>query len=478
MNIEYNQIKDIYQRNMFAAADEQADVLALYRELPDLGVKGDYGETLYHLAAHYTDPVAISFLKEAGLRPSADKHGNTAFHALAAAKLDLNSPGLEAKASRIYETAKVLLETGINPKKKNDSGKLAYFEAGQVYMYPMLDALGDAGVKMDTTGAEGKNLLHVICDKLVHRKNIPGAVEAAIKTVRILINKGGIDTEDKDEFGTTPLAYAQRSGIKEVAALLTGDEGDVTTGGMTIHEAVLNRDAAALDAIIKNGAGLNELSDQYRRTPLMLACEYPSEPLVKLLVTGGADVNYRTGAGETAVYYLLTKAIPNFGRGMSQDLNDVIKILRTLIDNGLDVDAAITNEGDTAMNVLCQAGYLADLNTSLAGELTGAGCAVNKPNHYGKTPLMSFAQRGNEPKYGIAELLLDHRADTTHADNNGNTALIYAAANPDQVSAKRLVSLLLDRDPSTIEKVNNAGQTAMDIAIISGNDAVVKRILA
>ncbi|OOQ59417.1 ankyrin repeat domain-containing protein [Mucilaginibacter pedocola] len=478
MNTEYNQIRDAYHRNLFAATGEQADVLALYRALTSVDIRNEQEENLYHLAARFADAPAIAFLKEAGLRADADKYSNTAFHALATSKFDLNAPGLEEKATKIYDTAKALLEAGINPKKKNDSGKLAYMEAGLVYMYPMLDALGDTGLKMDATAEEGKNLLHLICDKLVHRKTIPGAVEAATKTVRVLIEKSGIDTEDKDVFGTTPLTYAQRSGVKEIAAVLSGDESDTATGGMTVHEAVLNRDAAALEALIKNGTDLNELSDQWRRTPLMLACEYPSEPLVKLLVAGGADVNYRTGSGETAVWCLLEKGISDFGRGMSQDLKDMVKILRTLISNGLELDAAITNNGDTALNIICQAGYLADLNNTLAEELIEAGCDVNKPNRAGKTPLMNFAQKGNEAKYAIGELLLDNNADTTYTDNNGNTALMYAAANGDHMSAKKLVGLILDHDESTIEKVNNAGQTAMDIAVQSGNETVVKQILA
>lgn len=130
------------------------------------------------------------------------------------------------------------------------------------------------------------------------------------------------------------------------------------------------------------------------------------------------------------------------------------------------------------LNVICKAGYLADLNTALVEELIDAGADVNKPDQSGRTPLMSFAMRGNEPKYAIAELLLDNDADTTYVDNTGSTALMYAASNPDQMSAKKLVSLILDKDTSTIEKVNNAGQTVMDVAIQNGNEAVVKQILA
>lgn len=477
MTKEFDEIRNAYQRNMFAAAGDKADILSLYKQLPDLGVVSDYEESLYHLAARFTDVEAIRFLKEAGLKPATDKYGNTALHALTTTRFDLNDPKLEEKAEQVYHTAQALMEVGVNPKKKNDSGKLAYFEAGLLYMYPFLQAMGEAGVRMDVTEAGGMNLLHTICDKLGNRKDIPGAVDAATKTVRILVEKGGIDLEDKDVFGTTPLTYAQRSGVKGVAALLSGDESDTITGGMTLHEAVLNCDAEAVQALIQRGADLNEISDQYRRTPLMLACKYASLPLVELLVKGGADVNFRAGNGETAIYYLLTKTITNFGRGMSREIKDILKMLRILLENGLDLDAATDNEGNTALSLLCQAGYLADLNGTLAEELIDAGADVNKPNQLGKTSLMIFAQLGNEMKYNIAELLLDNNADVTYVDQSGNTALIYAAGNSDQMSGKRIVSLILEKDKSILERVNNAGQTAMDVAIQHNNEAVVKQLM-
>ncbi len=477
MTNPFNNIRDAYQRNMFAAPNDKVDILDQLKQLADADITNDYQENLYHLAARFTDTDTIKFLKDAGLKPAADQYGNTPLHALTNTRFDFTDPKLEEKSEAIYQTALALMDAGVNPKKKNDSGKLAYFEAGLLYMYPFLQAMGEAGVRMDVTESGGMNLLHTICEKLGNRKDIPGAIPAVTKTVKILLEKSGIDTEDKDVFGTTPLTYAQRSGVKEVAAIISGDDSDVLTGGMTIHEAVLNRDAIAVETLIKNGVDLNEIADQYRRTPLMLACEYPSEPLVKLLAEGGADVNFRAGSGETAVYYLLTKAISNLGRGMSQNNKDIVTMLQILLNNGLDKDAVIDNEGNTALNLLCQAGYLADLNTTLVEELIDAKADVNQPNQLGKTPLMSFAQKGNEMKYGIAELLLDNNADVTYVDQSGNTALIYAAGNTDQMSGKLIVSLILEKDDSNLDRVNNAGQTAMDVAIQQNNEAVVKQLM-
>lgn len=474
---EFNQIRDAYQKNLFATAGTETDILSLYRALPDTDVTGDAEEDLYHLAARFADADAVNFLQEKGIKPRSDKYGNTALHALTNTRFDFGSANVEQQSAAIYATAQALLNAGVNGKKKNDSGKLAYYEAGLKYMYSFIEAMGDAGVKMDATAEEGKNLLHTICDKLVHRKTLPGAVDAATKTVAALLEKGQIDPEDQDIFNSTPLTYAQRSGVKEIAALLSGEESGSVTVGMSIHEAVLNRDTAAVEALIASGTDLDEFSDQYRRTPLMLACEYPSLPMVELLVKGGADVNYTSGNEETAVLFLITKAVSNFGRGMSRDLKDVIKMLRKLVDGGLNINAPANADRDTALHLVCQAGYLADLNLNLAEEIIESGADVNTTNHDGQTALMAFCAQGDETKFALAELLLDNGADTTYVDKRGNTALIYAAGNGNKMSAKRMVGLLLDQDTSTIEKANNAGQTALDLAVQRDNEAVVKQIL-
>ena len=130
MDNEYNKIKDAYQRNMFAAENDKVDITSLYQQLTDISITSDYEEDLYHSAARFTDEQAIHFLKDAGLKPSVDKYGNTALHSLTQTRFDFTDPQLEEKSVKIYRTALALIDAGINPKKKNDSGKLPYFEAG------------------------------------------------------------------------------------------------------------------------------------------------------------------------------------------------------------------------------------------------------------------------------------------------------------------------------------------------------------
>jgi ankyrin repeat protein len=73
--------------------------------------------------------------------------------------------------------------------------------------------------------------------------------------------------------------------------------------------------------------------------------------------------------------------------------------------------------------------------------------------------------------------LLEGGADTAAADQNGDTALHYAARNDDQNGAKTLCEMLLEFGAAA-DAVNNAGKTALDIAAETNNEPLVKLLLA
>jgi ankyrin repeat protein len=73
--------------------------------------------------------------------------------------------------------------------------------------------------------------------------------------------------------------------------------------------------------------------------------------------------------------------------------------------------------------------------------------------------------------------LLEQGAEVAAADQNGDTALHYAARNGDKNGAKILCDMLLEFGALT-GAVNNAGQTALDIAAAADNEPLVKLLLA
>ncbi|GBU08392.1 hypothetical protein AwDysgo_17230 [Bacteroidales bacterium] len=480
---EFDEIIDAYTMNLFGRGGQEVDVLKLYENLPDKDITNQEGKNLYHIAATYADCQAIDLLAKEGVKPCLDDQGNSPMHDLVSGPLANNCKNWEEKSEVIYNTVKKLIELKVKPKKKNEAGEIAYYQAGTLCLYPFIAALAQSGIKMDAVGKEEKNILHVICSQLVHRKSVDGHIDAAYKTIKILIDNDSIDREDKDIFEATPLDYAMKSAVKEISALISGDDSASKTSGMTLHDAVLQKDLEAIEAIIKEGYDINEVSDKYKKNPLMLACEYPSEEAVLILLKNKANVNYKIGDNETtAVYYLLTKSLSNLGKGVAgghQEPKTICKILQHLIKNNLLLDDVIDSQGNTALNIICAIDYMANLNNTLAEALIEAGANVNIANYKGSTPLMTFALSGKENEHNIAELLLDNEADIRLADKESNTALMYAAANGNKISAKKIAELILENanGDNTISKTNNKNETAIDIAVKANNEAVVKLLL-
>lgn len=479
--MNYDELESAYRQNMFASGgDRKETLLELYKELDDKGITGDSEKNLYHLAASYFDYLAVEYLASEGVKSRPDEYNNTPLHDAAASPYGNDKNNFSKMDEQIYRTAKALINAGVNPKKKNDDGSIAYVKAALSGNYPLLRAVAEADVKMDAVVGEGKNLISKICDTLYHRKNIAGEKENAYETIKILL-ASGVDPEDKDIFDRDAIYYAQRSEVKEIAALVSGAEDDETavkTGGQTLTRAILNNDMEAVQALLESGANPDEVEEQ-ERTPLMWACEYPNPELVKLLLKYKGNPNYTVGeTGMTALSYLLTTSIQHIRSGSPQEIRKTYtSILRALFDAKLNADASLDAEGNTALIYVANMDYFAGLNNALAEELIEGGADVNKANLKGETPLMVFAWRGDEQEHGIAELLLDSGADPTLADKASNTALMYAAANNNKASGKKIAELILEAGYKNLERVNNAGQSAMDIAVHNQNEALVKLLI-
>lgn len=477
----YNEIETAYKMNMFKDEANKKQTLAeMFKEVEDKDVTGDDGANLYHLAARFFDAEAVAYLASEGLKPRSNDYGNTPLHTMTNSPYGNDVKNFSKMEEAIYNTAKALIDAGVNPKKKNDMGELAYMKAGKNCMYPYMRVMAEAGIKMDATGREGKNLLHIITDQLYHRKNINGEIENVYQTIKILLDSGSPDPEDKDIFDKDALYYAQRSEVKEIAALLSGNEGDelaTKTGGQTLTQAIKNNDLEAIQSLLESGANPDEIEEQ-ERTPLMWACNYPKPEVVKLLLKHGANPNFVVGeTGKSAMTYLLTDSIL-FVNGSPQEIKKMyLTIIRALFDAGLDANSALDPEGNTALIYIARMDYFAGLNNIIAEEILEGGADSNKANLKGQTPLMAFAERGDEQEYGIAELLLDAGADPAPADANSNTALMYAAGNYNKASGKKISELIIESGYTELDRTNNKGETAMDIAVRNQNEALVKLIL-
>lgn len=476
----YNEIESAYRMNMFEnEAKKKQTLVEMFKEVEDKEAPCDDGTSLYHLAARFFDADAVAYLASEGVKPRADDYGNTPLHAMTYSPYGNDKQNFSKMEDAIYCTAKALIEAKVNPKKKNDSGEPAYMKAGKDCMYPFMRAMTEAGVKMDATGKEGKNLLHLITEALYYNKT-ENDVENAYQTIKILLESGSPDPDDKDIFERDAHHYAQSSKVKKIAALLIANEGDelaAKTGGQTLTRAILNKDMVAVQALLESGVNPDEIEEQ-ERTPLMWACNYPKPEVVKLLLKHGANPNFVVGeTGKTAMTYVLTDSI-QFVHGSPQDIKKTyLTIIRALLDAGLDADAPIDPKGNTPLIYVARLDYFAGLNNTICEELLEGGADANKANLKGQTPLMAFAERGDEQEYNIAELLLENGANPALTDADSNTALMYAAGNYNKASGKKIAELILDAGYTELDRANNKGETAMDIAVRNQNEALVKCLL-
>ncbi len=496
------------------------EIHELYRNAEDKDecAQNNGKRSLLHMAASYGDADAIDILIDAGAKAAVtNSYGDNPLHALAElSECRWHRPSDDD----IYRAAKRLYEAKASTLRKNDNGITCYHRAAQKANYPMIRALLDSGVKLTGTDNHGYTSIHFVCMEVRHTieslvyakkhfddlKPIPDDIrpnwrkieEEKIERVtndynmekkkledyfRIVkaLAEAGLDIDAKDNYEHDALYYAVDSNAKKIAAYLKGEdvenEQSLAAGGMTLHQAVIKKDAAAITAIIAMGTDLNELCTEYRfegRTPLALACGMVHNECVKALLEGGADPNFKAGEhGRTAMQALIWDSNSVLARHHTdQDLSDIFNML---LKAGADINAAADDRSNTALILCCNDCRYG----SLIEEIINTPCDVNLANLDGQTALM-FALKECELKRSenVVISLLENVAKIDVCDRNGRTPLMYAAGNSNHTAAKTFAQLLLDFGDAKLEATDNEGKSALDIATSNNNEELVKFLLA
>ena len=254
----------------------------------------------------------------------------------------------------------------------------------------------------------------------------------------------GTDINIRIRGNLTPLGRASQLGFKEIANLL-----------------------------IERGANVNEIySPEYKReTPLILAAAKRESAagsdylgLITLLLDKGADVNHRTGRGETPLSIALDrqfyKAIDLLlDRGakvrrdalwifaLSFDSPEKFAIAKKLIEKGADVNARNAHRQPLITFVT--------VNLDMVKLLVESGADINaKDPTTGNTALYNAVQNGNRR---MVEYLLSKGADVNATNNRGGTVLMLAA----RMQQENIVRMLL-ADPKIDTWIKLNGRTALE----------------
>lgn len=217
---------------------------------------------------------------------------------------------------------------------------------------------------------------------------------------------------------------------------------------------------------------------------LLQACKNNQKGVVQtFLKRGGIDVNKRDTSGNTPLIYACLKSARD--------------IVRLLLDNGAEADLG-NQKNRMPMHFAAEVG-----NIQIISMLVDAGADVNCTDNDGVTPLMLLAQNGKTDaalkllknpdidisiKNNSGQMAIDYatsaglrelvevlsQEEGDHADTYGNTTLHHACWN----EQSEVVKVLLEKDLSSVNKLNDDGDSPLILAVQKSNLMIVELLLA
>lgn len=302
------------------------------------------------------------------------------------------------------EMVRWLLSHGVDPDERDDFGQTALMVAAEHGAADCVGALLAAGA-----------------DWRAETRTKDSAITSAatVDVVRRLL-AAGADINTISGSGYPLLKSAAEAGdVEFVKALLElGADPDVTsTGDTPVHSAVMWDHLDIVEILLDAGANPNA-QDVDGWTPLMYARSFAG---VELLLGAGADPCIADQVGAEAIE-----------KHSDPDIVDL------LLASGATVQPRDPTCG-TPLHKACRDG-----NLSLVRQLLDRGAHVEAMTGWRLTPLMTAAEHNHVE---VVRILLEAGACVDTEDNEGRTALYYAAV-PEPFTAFQLARQMAQQDPA------------------------------
>jgi len=449
-----------------AGAVAKTTSLLLDNKVSALKKDEDRGMTCYHYAAQNGMAEMVEVLAERGSKLNmTDKDGNT---------------GIHIACDHVKHALR-----DMDTKKKNFENSKAEYEktvSHQKEMGNTDEQIADYIKKWVTNTPEKAQKEY---DKAVQH------VEDYFRTVKAFA-KGGVDISEKNSYDRPALDIAVENNAKKIAAFLSGtlkeDSGaSVAAGGMTLHQAAEKGDAEAIKALVKSGADMNALKDADEhelggRTALGVAVAYLSIDAVDALLSCGADPSFKDGKGNAALRCFFSPYLKMSPNEKMINEKRIQRIIGSFVSAGFKIDSTVDDDGNTLLVIACKSSRgpsykKQSMKSIIVEETMKHKSNINIANRFGETALMHAGAADFDTMENIQIALLEQGANVVAADKDGDTALHYAARNDDKNGAKALCDMLLEFGADA-KAVNNAGQTALDIATERNIEPLVKLLLS
>ena len=263
--------------------------------------------------------------------------------------------------------------------------------------------------------------------------------KAAVRS--LLQRKADVNAAQSD--GTTALHWAVRLDDLDTADLLIRSGANVAAatraGATPLQLAAINGNAAMIEKLIKAGADVNAPLTRYGDTALMMAARTGKPDAIKVLLDNGAQINLsESWGGTTALMWAVSESHPDAARLLIErgaNVNARSKIVPSEDRRGgTTANSSVTSlprdpqpgenpkkdyyGGFTPLHFAVRQGDLGSTR-----RLVAAGADVNAITADGKGSLELAIYNGN---YEMASFLIDNKANVSHADAEGFTALFWA----------------------------------------------------
>lgn len=269
----------------------------------NVDIKDLEGNTALYVLSHLNNASGVSFLLRYGANPDIKCiYGDTPLHISC---LDGND-----------DIFKILLENGATPLTRNNKNLsvvdialenentsilktlFKYIDVDPVEItktrsIPVIDALLDSGVDIDTQDPFCFTCLHHACEK------------GNLKLVKFLVEHGA-DLNIESVCGyPINLCWPTKEGIS-IAKYLINKGADLHRANSEsqieplLHMAIKSGDSDFVNLILKEGIDPN-VKDSKCRTPLHVACDKGLSDIIRLLVDKGAKPNIKDKSGRTAI---------------------------------------------------------------------------------------------------------------------------------------------------------------------------------
>lgn len=324
------------------------------------------------------------------------------------------------------ESVKFLLNHGANVNVKGQKEATPSLIAASKGCIKVLKVLLDAGAaNIHARDATGKSFLH----HAVIGVNLTKDIKPRQQVIKLLLEKG-LEVNDKDQSGQTPL-----------------------------HFAVFRESFELVEFLLKNGAGVDEVTNVKKARPIFLAVSHKCKEIVKLLLASGANISHQDNNGNNVLHRAVLLSTDNeemvrilldSGADTNTRNNEGYsplhlaikmeskKIVEILLNSGADIELPLENDTDyngcTALTLAVRFGG----QEEVAKMLIDKGANVNVQDRAWASPLFFAVVEGHQ---GIAKMLLDGGALVYNTKNGVRMGLIQHAAKK---GYKEMVQLLLE----------------------------------